>query len=91
MAIIEDFENIATEIIKEAAAYSGATEENPGMSAAIRQLRTVASALLNALDSALAAQRRGPFMPPMPPTPDVASIPAAPMASRLTAPAPKVN
>ena len=68
MAIVEDFETIATEIIKEAAAYAGATEPNEAIASAIRQIRTVASAVLNALDSATAAQRgRMGFGPPMPP------------------------
>ena len=69
MAIVEDFEAVAVEIIKEAAAYAGAREDNADIASAIRQLRTVASAVLNALDSATAAQRRQPFIPapPIPP------------------------
>lgn len=88
MAIVEDFENLATEIIKEAAAYAGSQESNEAIAGAIRQLRTVAAAVMTALDTASQAQRRAPFIP-SPPTPDTLAMPA-PMASRL-APSPKVN
>ena len=85
MAIVEDFENLATEIIKEAAAYAGQTESNEAVASAIRQIRTVAAAVLTALDTATQAQRRVP-MPPTMPEGVMAPAPMAAPPSRLAPP-----
>jgi len=54
---VEQFNELVPQLIKEAAAYAAAGEQNPEVEAAIRQLRTLTGALQGALSTIIQMPR----------------------------------
>lgn len=79
--IIDDFETVAAQLVREIAEYVAGGQEDEQTSANIRRVRVASGSLQGALNSIQ-------FMPPRPQTPPMPP-PDAPMAAPTQAPPPQ--